>query len=209
MPPPKIYPPLYKCLPPPQFQTLKKVILNEYDLLEGNIPSPRFITYSHHTLRKELVRSKLIPTDEQFIDICLTLQDISNPAKETPAQLPTLKTQQARIRCNHPMCLTCKYLNCSNHFTSTKTKTTYTIRHSFSCTSTNLIYLITCKKCKKQYVGFSLTLVSTTTDRISLTRNQFTSLFTSTSQTTLLMTSQSNPLTHSKTKNVHLKNSES
>ena len=162
VPPPKIYPPLYKCLPPPQFLTLKKVILNEYNLLEGKIPSPRFITYSHRTLRKELVRSKLIPTDEQFIDICLTLQDISNPAKETPAQLPTLKTQQARIRrCNHPKCLTCKHLNCSNQFTSTKTKTTYTIRHSFSCTSTNLIYLITCKKCKKQYVGFTMLKLNT------------------------------------------------
>ena len=42
--------------------------------------------------------------------------------------------------------------NAKPFFTSTKTKQSYTIRHNFSCNSENLIYLITCTKCKKQYV---------------------------------------------------------
>ena len=60
-------------------------------------------------------------------------------------------------RCKQPKCTTCNHLSCKNNFTSTKTKTSYPIRHSFTCQSTNLIYLITCKKCNKQYVGLTTT----------------------------------------------------
>ena len=38
---------------------------------------------------------------------------------------------------------------------TTSTREKYRIRQSFSCDSQNVIYLITCKKCKKQYVGYT------------------------------------------------------
>ena len=37
----------------------------------------------------------------------------------------------------------------------------YNIRHQFTCTSTNIIYLITCNKCKKQYVGHTTNQLNT------------------------------------------------
>ena len=80
----------------------------------------------------------------------------------TAGQLPQLCIQNGRTkRCNHPRCVTCKHLNCSKYFTSKKTGTTFTIRHSFSCTSSNIIYLITCKKCHKQYVGLTTKQLNT------------------------------------------------
>ena len=40
-----------------------------------------------------------------------------------------------------------------NCFTSTSTNRTYPITQILSCKSKNVIYLVTCKKCKVQYVG--------------------------------------------------------
>ena len=38
-------------------------------------------------------------------------------------------------------------------FTSTSTNPTYKINHEFNCNKSSLIYLLTCKICRKQYVG--------------------------------------------------------
>ena len=157
LPPPKYYPPLYKCPPPPQYKLLKHIVLENYHTLQNMLPAPRFIPVKHATLRNKLVRTKLIPTDSQLSDIYAACAQ-STSEHVTAGKLPLLSIQNARTkRCNHPRCVTCKHLNCSRYFTSTKTGTTYTIRHNFNCTSRNLIYLITCKKCHKQYVGLTTT----------------------------------------------------
>ena len=161
-PPPRVYPPIYKCLPPPQYHILKAIILEDYSMLEGILPAPRFISLSYPTLRKEVVRAKVIPTDRQFLDIYLATESCNSPNQVDHGKLPKLQTQNTRIKkCNHPRCITCKHLNCNRKFTSTKTKVSYTIRHNFSCTSKNLIYLITCQKCKKQYVGLTMQKLNT------------------------------------------------
>ena len=77
-------------------------------------------------------------------------------------RLPTLKYTNVQTRqCKHPRCVTCKHLNCSTFFKSTKTTKSYPLRHSFTCTSKNVIYLITCTKCKKQYVGLATQKLNT------------------------------------------------
>ena len=113
---------------------------------------PLFINNGHRTLRQELVHAKVTPTDKQFVDIAVIL---NNPKQghTISGQLPQLKKTNITIStCKHPRCITCKHLNTSSSFKSTSTGTHYPIRYSFSCSSSNLIYLITCTKCKKQYV---------------------------------------------------------
>ena len=78
-----------------------------------------------------------------------------NSAHQSSASIPILYSQTARTKKCKPKCTTCSHLSCKNHFTSTKTKTTYPIRHSFTCQSSNLVYLLTCKRCNKQYVGLT------------------------------------------------------
>ena len=47
----------------------------------------------------------------------------------------------------------------------------FTLKHTFNCKSTNIIYLITCKKCNKQYVGETgRSLSQRITDHISYGR---------------------------------------
>ncbi len=162
-PRPQIFPPLFKCLPPPQFKLLKHTILEHYKPIQHHIPAPRFITLRHRTLHNELVRAKTAPTDEQFLDITSTFIDTPVTSHVTAGKLPHLYTKPiSPTSCAHPRCLTCKYhLNCSPTFTSSRTGTVYPIRYSLTCTSSNLIYLITCKKCKKQYVGLTTQQLNT------------------------------------------------
>lgn len=158
------YPPLYKCLPPANFKLLKELVLKDFNLLTKFLPLPRFIALRHPTLYNLLVRTKLRPTDDQTLDIYtqLSSQLQTHPTTIPSNPLPKFSTQPPRTRkCNHPRCATCKSLNCNKFFTSSRTKTSFLLRHSFTCTSTNLIYLITCTECKKQYVGLTTKQLNT------------------------------------------------
>ena len=152
---PYILRPILKCLPPPQYSNLKQIILKEYGTLQ--LPSPRFCTLRHTTLRQELIRTKLYPTDEQTLDMVLfQTQEVLVDAHINTGTLPMLRYRNVKTQpCRHPRCLTCHHLNCDKSFTSTKTGNVYPLRHNFTCTSKNVIYLITCTKCKKQYVGLT------------------------------------------------------
>ena len=58
-------------------------------------------------------------------------------------------------KCNHPRCATCNknlMVQCSN-ITSSSTGKTFAISASLDCSSENVVYLIQCKFCPKQYVG--------------------------------------------------------
>ena len=151
---PKLHPyspPLYKLLPPPHFRALKEIILQDYTGLK--FQRPRFIALRHPTLYNRLVCSAIELTDNQLIETALSLDG----AAKQPAALPRLRrSKMGIVKCRQPRCITCKlHLNTSTSFKSIYpgNKTIYYIRHSFTCESTNIVYLITCTKCKKQYVG--------------------------------------------------------
>ena len=52
-------------------------------------------------------------------------------------------------QCKHPKCKCCSHIINLNYVQSIN----YHIQNDMNCNSTNLIYLITCIKCKKLYVG--------------------------------------------------------
>ena len=57
-------------------------------------------------------------------------------------------------KCTSTRCNLCKYYTKeTNLIQSTSTKQNFYIKHELTCTSKNVIYLLTCNKCKVQYVG--------------------------------------------------------
>ena len=149
-------PPLFKCIPPSHFDQLKMIILEHYPLIHKCVPNPRFIPLRHKTLSQALVRATVHPTDDQLLDLAIMF-GTPNKNEVTAASLPQLKEKGRLVKkCGNPRCTTCQHLQCQTAFTSTKTKTTYPIRHYLSCKSKNVIYLLTCTKCRKQYVGMTL-----------------------------------------------------
>ena len=56
-------------------------------------------------------------------------------------------------QCNRRRCTHCNNINICSNFNSSVTGLSYDLRYDVDCTSRNVIYLITCKNCCKQYVG--------------------------------------------------------
>jgi hypothetical protein len=55
--------------------------------------------------------------------------------------------------CNSSRCTHCRNINHASTFTSSVTGETFDMRQNTNCKTNNVIYLITCKRCKAQYVG--------------------------------------------------------
>ena len=163
---PTCIPPLFKCIPPPQYKLLKQIVLQNYAQL--HFISPRFIALRHPTLQSLLVRAKFNPTVEQLMDISLCIETPTNTHTEN-AQLPHLsRNHPTTTACKHSHCVTCKYHPLHNptfHSTNPGNCTIYRIRHSLTCTSTNIIYLITCTKSNKQYIGCTTKQLNTRINR--------------------------------------------
>ncbi|KAM4706588.1 uncharacterized protein O3C94_014103 [Discoglossus pictus] len=75
-----------------------------------------------------------------MVRACIPLKSIHNP-------------QPGCTFCGEIRCSICAYIDMTSTFSSSSTKKVYNIKERLSCISENVIYLITCKTCKKQYVG--------------------------------------------------------
>ena len=76
------------------------------------------------------------------------------------AKVPMEKEKYGKsCGCQRKRCEVCTFLEEKNTFTNKEGSNTYKIRESLhlNCNSENVIYLITCTKCKKQYVGSCIT----------------------------------------------------
>ena len=65
---------------------------------------------------------------------------------------PTERTVGSH-KCGGKRCEVCLNINEVSTFTSTVTGETYITNHRFDCNERCLVYLLTCSKCKMQYVG--------------------------------------------------------
>ena len=69
------------------------------------------------------------------------------------AKLYPLERRVGSFKCGGRRCQVCLNVTETETFTSTSTNQTYKINHEFNCNESSLIYLLTCKICRKQYVG--------------------------------------------------------
>ena len=69
------------------------------------------------------------------------------------AKLYPLERTAVSCKCFGKRCEVCGNVTETSNFTSTATQNTYKINHQFNCSEKCLVYLLTCNKCFKQYVG--------------------------------------------------------
>jgi hypothetical protein len=92
-----------------------------------------------------LVKSKLQPINSANAEN--SIDEVSTAASDVSAN-------RGFYLCNASRCLTCRWHAVKTEtFYSDTYKSTFQIRDSINCRTSNIIYLITCKKCKLQYVG--------------------------------------------------------
>ena len=93
-------------------------------------PKPPMVAYRQPAnLRKTLCHTKL-------------------PSKNKPKR--QLYVSQ---KCNVDGCQCCSYTSEEKQFNSSVTKKSFKSTNIYTCLTVGVIYLITCRKCKKQYVG--------------------------------------------------------
>ena len=107
----------------------------------------------HPTLRNFLVRAKLHPTDKQFIDLALQFKNQQTGQHIETAVVPKLKNTTATVT-------QCKKINCSlcPQLLFQLLKNHHHLQNPpqlLLFSSKNLIYLITCIKCKEEFVGYT------------------------------------------------------
>ena len=72
------------------------------------------------------------------------------------AKIPQIKNKGWCGPCEGPRCGICKHIVPTRNFTSSTTKRTCEIRpENLNCRSKNVVYLISCKTCHKQYTRSS------------------------------------------------------
>ena len=69
------------------------------------------------------------------------------------ANLYPLERRVGSFKCGGRRCQVCLNVTETETFTSTSTNQTYKINHEFNYNESSLIYLLTCKLCRKQYLG--------------------------------------------------------
>ena len=82
------------------------------------------------------------------------------------ANLYPLERKRVSYKCGNLRCLICNNIEETDTFTSTVTGEYFKINHHLRCNDKCLIYLLTCKVCKKQYTG-------KTVDRFRLRWNNY------------------------------------
>ena len=125
---------------------LWKTMVNSTDKLKNCFMHnfPKIVYSKGSTLSNKLIRAdhnRSSSTDQNIITILAELLAENEQCNTT-----------VRI-CFQPLCKLCSIVVCTNTFVSNTTKNLYHITHSMNCNSTNVIYLINCLKCNKQYVG--------------------------------------------------------
>ena len=88
---------------------------------------PLVANYRLHNLKDLLVRSALRPQEPQGF--------------------------KGTQPCRRPHCRTCTHIQTGNRFCSSTTKESFYAQTSTTCKTSNVIYLIECKKCQKEYMG--------------------------------------------------------
>lgn len=126
----------------PGFHMPKRVI-------QGHLP-----LLNRHKSTKPLFQMKYIFGNRR----CMNLRDHLVKAKLPPQESNNTlsienKPDKPERGCKTKNCRYCPKLNTDGTITSTFTRRTYVAKHNITCKSHNIIYCITCTKCKLQYVG--------------------------------------------------------
>ena len=97
--------------------------------LKQVFPQPPLVAYKKQkNIRETLIRAKVPPA-------------FSRPKRKVPGMK----------KCNR--CVYCSYVTTGDHAKSTASDYHHQITQEVNCTTSNVVYLITCEKCKEQYVG--------------------------------------------------------
>ena len=122
---------------------INSLVLTQISLKNSNRKKIQLIYKRNTTLSNVLTRNSLI-TDPINI-----LTDLDGN------QTQTININNGTTPCGHPRCLCCQSIDTKNTYTDYNNTHTYPINNKFNCNSNNVIYMISCTRCYKNYIGIT------------------------------------------------------
>lgn len=113
---------------------------------------PQLVFKRGKTIGNNLISTKFNYSsnlDRETINILASLLTENSP--NIPQM--NINSNYRSSKCAHPNCLCCDSIIESEVYSDSNNHKTYHINNNFNCNSKNLIYYITCKKCKQAYIG--------------------------------------------------------
>ena len=112
-------------------------------------------------LKQRVLKSEIVikPADKGSATVVWSFGDYVAEANRQlknyrrPKNLRNLLVKVELKPCGAGRCLTCSHIQTGTNFRSMTTKQTSIVRATATCKSRNVIYLIECRKCRKQYAG--------------------------------------------------------
>ena len=102
-------------------------------------------------------KQQLVSPGLPGLQVATRLTKVSTP-REIPSGIPKpspIGKIASVVKCSRVNCATCPVFHPSKYFKSSLTNGKYQVvgNCNLSCSTSNLVYLITCSKCDNQYVG--------------------------------------------------------
>ncbi|KAI0985160.1 hypothetical protein GJ496_006853 [Pomphorhynchus laevis] len=97
----------------------------------------------------EFNRLRLINSIQRFTNVAFPEENVRSRC--TSSML--LRKEHYCRPCGDKRCKTCPDINETKVFKSTKSNSLYTVSGKLNCKSRNVVYLLTCNECARQYVG--------------------------------------------------------
>eukprot|EP00079_Xenopus_tropicalis_P032370 XP_017946141.1 PREDICTED: uncharacterized protein LOC108645441 [Xenopus tropicalis] len=122
----------------PQLNMIEKIINNNLTILKTDPILRQILNKGHRFVTRKTE----------------TLSNLLSPSLiDTDVTTDTWLSTKGCFKCGTRQCITCNYIHKTNCFISSTTLKKYQIKHFINCNTRNVIYLLTCTKCKMQYVG--------------------------------------------------------
>ena len=114
-------------------------------------PQPQFVNPVKQATKQTSIKDFF--STNKPIAATTSLTDLHSRTNLPRLSVSLVNLRKPRRKCTNFKCNFCPYLNKSPTITCTATGEIFPSKYNITCKSSNLIYCITCKTCKKQYVG--------------------------------------------------------
>ena len=148
-------------------------ILHSTEKCKKLFPKPPLVAYRRNRSLNDLLVSRRLPPDTEIYPpsstIVTTIDKNSEVCEECGLTFSsgrgktihytkmhsktTTQTSVGFSPCGDKRCNTCTLGTFGTSIPITSTGSTFTIKHHLTCKSSNVIYCVTCKKCRDQYIG--------------------------------------------------------
>ncbi len=110
---------------------------------------PKVAFRTSKSLKQMLVRARV---QDQY-----RYHKINRDLRTLQGSFPTSGNPPLISKCNHPSCLTCSHLITTPYVRSLRKGTAHNLcsKDTLNCSSSHIIYVVTCTKCGVQYVGMT------------------------------------------------------